>query len=700
MSGLGRLALVLGPGIVAAAGLVLVDSPQVRIDSGSSGWRRLVQGADPEGNIPQRAVVILPGVDRGSARRLEIRLERNPDAATRPGLGVSIDRGPTHHIRFGRQARALLTLPPAGIPGLRLELLWGSDDEPRPRIESLILEESSPPWTLALVVFFLTSGAVLLFVKWRGPSFALPAGLFTAGLATLASQPALTFLTLPASSSVLRLLIPVTLIGGSIILVYARTPLPFYPHAAQRRAFSQFAALLCALVFGAWVRIYFLPSAGSFDTEYWKAWTRQASSNGLSQVYGPPESVPEGQFLPQLRGELEPWRAPYRGNEYGVDYPPLAMALWLGAWRAVRWTMPFLEYGEAENVASKLPAVLGDMGAVVLLLWAFRQKPGRGLVLAALYWALPLSWLSSAVLGFQDGAYAPLAAAALVAAGRGRAAPAGALLALACWVKPLAVVVIPVAAAAVVVNGKGTTVLKQLQSFSLGGLAVTVVAIAPYLVQRTMAPMVIHAIRAFSPGNLSSGYPNPWWVATHLINVTDGGASLSSRVSFLKLQDVAFPAAPIGTALVTLTVAGLVWRLRPRSGPGASLFGGAILFLAFCTMSVGVYENHPHLIFLLLLLTGLATRRLQILAAVTSASYVLTLLLMSGLGRFYGPRHALLEPASRWLTGWRMAAGFDLTLLLACVNTVVFVLLLHSLWSQDQRPLDFPRGEKDTDEGQ
>jgi len=95
-------------------------------------------------------------------------------------------------------------------------------------------------------------------------------------------------------------------------------------------------------------------------------------------------------------------------------------------------------------------------------------------------------------------------------------------------------------------------------------------------------------------------------------------------------------------------------------------------------MSVGVFENHAHLMFLLLLSTGLASSRHQILAAVTSASYVLALLLFSGLGRFYGPRHAFLEPASRWMTGWRMAAGFDLTLLLACVNSVGLVLLL--LW--------------------
>ena len=591
---------------------------------------------------------------------------------------VSIDRVEAYPIRFGLQATALVNIPPATMPGLRVGLVWERVAEPPPRIEALILEKGPTPWRLVLFALLSTSGAVVLLVKWRGLSMGLTAGLWIAGLVTLACQPALTFLTFPAWVSVFHLLIPVTLLGGSFVVVRV------FLSAAKQRDFYRLAALLCALFIGSSARIYFLPSAGSFDTEYWKAWTQQATTYGLSQVYGSPETVPEGRFFPQLRGEEETWRAPYKGSEYGVDYPPLAMALWLGTWHAVRWTLPFLEYGEAENVAAKLPAVLGDLGAVVLLLWAFRDKPDRGLMLAALYWALPISWLSSAVLGFQDGAYVPLAAAGLIVAGRGRAALAGTLLAIACWVKPLAVVVIPIAAAAVVVNQKGTSVFKQLLGFSVGGLAVTVVAIAPYLIHGTMAPMLIHVLRAFSPGNLSSGYPNPWWVVTHLIQVAESGVVLTSRVAFLKLQDVTFPAGPIGTGLVLLTAAGLAWRLRKWSGPPASSLCGATLIFAFCMMSVGVFENHAHLMFLLLLSTGLLTSRHRILAAVTSASYFLALLLFSGLGRFYGPRHALLEPASRWITGWRMAAGFDLTLLLACVNTVVFVLLL--LWLAFRAP--------------
>ena len=135
---------------------------------------------------------------RSAPRQLEIRVERDPDApSARLTLSVSIDRAEAYPIRFGLQGRALVNIPPATTPGLRVELVWGGDIEPPPRIEALILDKRPTPWALVLLAFFSTSGAVLLFVRWRGTSFAIAAGFWTAGLVTLACQPALTFLRSP-----------------------------------------------------------------------------------------------------------------------------------------------------------------------------------------------------------------------------------------------------------------------------------------------------------------------------------------------------------------------------------------------------------------------------------------------------------------------------------------------------------------------
>ena len=102
---------------------------------------------------------------RSAPRQLEIRVERDPDApSARLTLSVSIDRAEAYPIRFGLQGRALVNIPPATTPGLRVELVWGGV-EPPPRIEALILDKRPTPWALVLLAFFSTSGAVLLFVR-------------------------------------------------------------------------------------------------------------------------------------------------------------------------------------------------------------------------------------------------------------------------------------------------------------------------------------------------------------------------------------------------------------------------------------------------------------------------------------------------------------------------------------------------------
>ena len=57
------------------------------------------------------------------------------------------------------------------------------------------------------------------------------------------------------------------------------------------------------------------------------------------------------------------------------------------------------------------------------------------------------------------------------------------------------------------------------------------------------------------------------------------------------------------------------------------------------------------------------------------------MLMLSGMGRFYGPRYAALEPAAGALATWRMSLGFDSTLVLALATPPLFALLLAGLGS-------------------
>ena len=665
-----KIRFLLVPGLLAAAGVLIVQMHPLEIAPGTAAWGRLVFGASPDGTIPERAVVSLPGLDRGLSSELFLEIEVS--SAARPILGISIDQEQVRWVRASRSGIVVQAVPKRRAPpGLRLRLLR-SEGSPPPRLLSVSVRRRDPlPLGSALLGLIFCSGLTLVLMKRIGPMSAAATTLVAAGLWILMSTPALLLMMLPDPSALARFSLPFVLFGLSAAAIVYRAG------SAERRFYWQAVALLAAFLLGTWVRIYFLPSAGSWDTEYWKAWMMRASSHGVSRVYGDADSVPEGHFLAQLRGEEPAWTLQSRAREFGVDYPPLAMFLWRWSWWAVGTAGSGLANDEAQNVAAKLPAVLGDVGAVLFLLWAFKSRPSRAAALAALYWCCPLSWLSSAVLGFQDGAYAPMAACAVVAAGRGRAGIAGLFLTVACLIKPLGLIVAPVVAAALVVRRVPLRAWGRALSMSL---AVTLLVVLPFYLEGTMAPLMVHIYRAFAPGNLSSGYANPWWIVGQIIAVMRQQTSgFAARVEFVRLDAVDFPARFLGTLLLALTAATILWRYLRSSVAGAAAWAASSIFFAYSILAVGVYENHPHLLFLLLIASGLFSVRLQLVAGAASAAYVLNLLALSGLGRFYGPRYMALAPVAEWISGIRMGLGFDLTLILAVVNSLSFVLLFGCL---------------------
>jgi hypothetical protein len=622
----------------------------MRIEPGTFAWRTLVRGPAPDGTLRDGAAIVLPGLPRDRMRPLFV--EATPLGPDPTGLAIGVDGGPLERARLdggGVAAR----IPSSGTRGARLELRTQGAPV---RIGAMEVGAGASRWA-RLLPALLVPPALVVALRRRGhPRVALALGLVAAALLLLAAMPLLDELA-PARAA--GWLGPA---AAALVAAIALRP--------ERRALLRGAVLAAAFVFGAWVRVVFLPSAGSWDTEYWKAWTARADAAGVARVYGDADAVPPGHFLAQLRGAEPLWLAPYRGRDFVVDYPPLAMALWRWSWRTIAGAVPGLDHGEAENVAVKLPAVLGDLAAVGLLLALFRASPSRGAALAAAYWALPVSWLSSGVLGFLDGALAVLVVLSLAAAGRGRALAAGVSLALAALIKPTALVVAPAVWCALVARRASPW------RAVAGGAGTVALSLAPFALAGTLQTAIVHVYRILFQGTLSGGFPNPWWLIGHVLTVARDGAPALGPVRFAGLDLLPFPARPIGTLLFALAAV-LVWRAhRGRPGIAPACLAGAMLVLAYGVCAVGVHENHPHALFLCLFATGLATRRLRFLTAGCALVYVANMLMLSGLGRFYGPRYAILEPLARWVAGLRMALGFDLTLLLAVFQIALFVWAL------------------------
>ena len=650
-------------GTLAALGVVGVTAFPVRLEPGTAGWRRLVRGAEPDGSIPRGAVVLLPGLARHGPALARIEMRADGPVL----LGASLDGAPLAWFRSAGNASVAIPIPPGRAGGARLELRVGPGSS-APRIRSLAVVPPRPPRVAPIVLALVLAGGLTMALRrGRGTAFALGMGLFAAGLLVLAETPPLLLLTLPAAGAALPVLFPVALLAVSAVLA-SRV------EREARRGYGRAVLVVAAFVFGAWVRGALLASAGSWDTEYWKAWTLRAADHGVTRVYGDAGAVPAGRLLAQMRGEEELWRVEFAGRPFVVDYPPLAMFLWRWSYGAVVRGGTGLDPPEVRNVAVMLPAVLGDIAAVAVLLWALGR---RGLGWAAVYWAAPVSWLSSAALGYLDGAYAPLVAAALLAAGRGRSGWAGAWLATACLVKPTAVVVAPAVAVALLPRGVGRALLT--------GLGVVCVTLLPFALAGTLGAAVVHVYRILFQGTLSGGFPNPWWILGHALDVTRQGAALAGRVGFARLAAAPFPAPAVGVALFSAAAAFVLWRQRRAPGPGPAALAGAALVFAYAMLAVGVHENHPHPMFLLLLCTALPSPRLRLVALLTASVYVLNMLMLSGVGRFYGPRYAALEPAARALATWRMALGFDLTLALALANTLLFAVLLAALPAEMER---------------
>jgi hypothetical protein len=646
-------------GILAAAALLAVSNPAVRLVPGGSAWRRLVAGPGPGGVMPEGGALKLPGLDRREASLFLVEAEAvGGGAAT---VGVAFDGGPVQWLRAAPGAPAQVVLPASRAPGARVTLRR-APGAPAARLLSLEARQTRArrPWAaLALTsIGAALVAATLTRTLGHGGAFAL--ALVFGALAALSFAPALVWMALPSS---LPRLAPIALLLATALLVGWR-------QARVRRGELRFAAaVVAAFVFGAAVRGWFMPSAGSWDTEYWKGWTERMEARGLARVYGEPEPFDAARLLARMRGE-EPLLMIRPGIT--IDYPPLTMALLRLLTAFSTPAASGLEGAEARNVLVKTLPVLGDLGAVVFLLVAFRRTPRRALGLAAVYWAAPPSWLASAVLGYLDGAYVPVAAAGLWMAGRGRAGWTGALLAVAALMKVTALLALPAAAMAL------WAARAPVRRAVAVGLAVVAVVVAPFAFAGTLHLAVPQVFRIIFQKTFSGGFANPWWIAGHLATVWPGG-EWSAPVRFVRYETTRWPVGVIAPVLFLLATAYVLRVQRRVAGPRAAALAGAAVVFAYGMLAVGVHENHPHALVLLLATSGLASRRMHLVFAGVAASYTANMLLLSGLGRFYGARHLAVEPLAGVWPALRLLPGFDLTLSLAVLNVALFAALLRWL---------------------
>ena len=631
--------------VLSLAAMTVLALRPLAIAPGQDAWRRLVRGPTAEGvaypGVP--VLVAFPDLPRAHAREAVI------DAASLDAapsiLSVSVDGGAPIDVAVDARRAGTIAIPSARHSGLRLEI-GAQRGAPPAQLRRVRVSGTWPPLVL-LALFGAVAAAVTVTVarvEALGPRAALAVAVLTAAAASgvfLVGTGAVA-----AGASLASLGVPLVLIAVALALG-ART--------ADRRAFAAASALVAALAFGAAARWLLAPSAGSWDLDYYRVWIQTAIDRGVTGVYGPPLEI--GALDAALGRAGRMWAPEAGGRIFTIDYPPLAIALWRASAAIVA-----PDDDAAWNVAMKLPAMLGDVAALLLLACAW---PGgrAGLRVGALYWAVPSSWLSSAALGYLDGAYVPILLVSAMAAASGRGAASGAALALAALIKPTALVAAPAIAVAL-------RQPRRIASAAAAGAAVVALALLPFTLAGTAGAAIGQVRKILSQERLSAGYANPWWIAGAFMQGNAG------HVGNVLIDAAPFPARAIALTALFAVIALVARGLARRHGLGPTSAAVGALFAAYGVLATSVHVNHPHPVGLMLLAALAVKAAPPWPALVIVHGYALNILFNEGFGRLAGPRYGALQPVDRWLDAVRFGSGLDLTLVLAVAHTAALAALV------------------------
>jgi hypothetical protein len=313
------------------------------------------------------------------------------------------------------------------------------------------------------------------------------------------------------------------------------------------------------------------------DLLSYRVWTRTLAAEGLAAAYWPPD--PPGFHLP-------------------VDYPPLFPYVLWAVGRAAR-VLSVIDDDRWLDFAIRLPSCLA-----LLLLGALVRSEARRIAPGAEDLALGAIVLNPALLfvtaywGQADAIVALLIAGALVSFERGAPVRSAAIVAAACFVKPLAYPFVPLVlllavrrfggrrAAVAACAAAGAAALVFAPFFAIGRGADAVSALALQLEAMPYASVNAH---------------NVWWLLTGGLPWTDAGIRVLDLVSLKQISIAVFGA---------FYAAVLVRALRTDDAR-ATYTAAATVALGFFMLLTHMHENHAVPAVVMLSLAALGRPRVQ-----------------------------------------------------------------------------------------
>jgi hypothetical protein len=429
--------------------------------------------------------------------------------------------------------------------------------------------------------------------------------------------------------------------------------------------------LVIGLLAGAALRISLLPVPGSPDVGSWKIWAYEGRRDPTT-LYGVGGSPPERRLLE------------WNGGKGTTEYPPAALYQMGAAGRVYAAIDPAFRDSPTLTVLIKTPGVVAELAFVVIVLAWRRWLGGSAVWMALAFWLNPAVIVNGAGLGYLDAQMAVPAALALLAAGYGAMAWAGALLALAILTKAQAVFVAPIVVLTIV-NVDRRVAWSSLLRATAGGAFMGALVAGPILA-RGAGPNMLQALGRLGAHDMLSGNAlNVWWIVTWIVRATHAVAELGWQTAFTlpvrilgitRFTEVGYPdPKPIGAVLVCAAVLWCIWRTRSNRVLATLALAGGWTVFAYTMLNTQVHENHAYLAIPVLAVAAGLDRALRPLFWTVSSMSALNMYLFYGLGAPWSPM------IDRTLT------VVDLSVLLALLNVGVFASLTGALLDRTRPPI-------------
>jgi len=303
--------------------------------------------------------------------------------------------------------------------------------------------------------------------------------------------------------------------------------------------------------------------------------------------------------------------ADFYGSDPSANYPPLYLyVLWvLGALAGPLASLLHVTAGQALLLLLKLPAMLADIGVAALAARVAGRWLGgaAGVVAAALYLFVPVTWYDSALWGQVDAVAALVMMAALVLLIEGHSEPAAGLAVLGVLTKPQALVCLVVVAPVLVRRHllAGRDPLRLLTS-ALAAAAAAVVVLVPFDVERfAPAPLagvpavgdvagLIGLVRSTADqfSVLTANAYNLWALVGPRPLVDGFSAAASSWTPDSVAVLGGEPAAVVGAALLAAVALAVAGGLLVRDGTLAIVLGFTVVAFAFYALPTRVHERY------------------------------------------------------------------------------------------------------------